>query len=81
MKDTGKGTSMVVDMDFEMRFEGGNHVRTEFDMTFCHEFLFLGVHLEKPYTGSLDVLSESYQDGVLSLRFPSGEIVIPDCNI
>ena len=81
LQETPRGISMVLDMDFEMSFEGGNHVRTRFDMTFCHEFLFLGVSLEKSYSGKIEVVEEDYKDGSLFLKLRDGVIVIPDCRI
>lgn len=75
------GLSMVIDMDLNMHFGGGNHVRTEFDMTFSHEFLFPGCRIDKDYLSDVRVTSEKYEDGVLILMVNKDLIRIPETEI
>lgn len=75
------GLSVVIDMDFLMHFDGGNHVRTEFDMSFFHEFVFIGVHSERDYPSNPRILSQVYRDGVLYLKVDGDDVLIPECDI
>ena len=79
IRNTPDGIAFVVDMDFNMHFDGGNHVRTEFDMTFCHEFVFSGTHSKRDYLNQ--VLSQQYKDRILHLGIDGDDLWIQECNI
>lgn len=81
IRNVKEGLSMVIDMDLTMHFDGGNHVRTEFDMTFCHEFLFMGCRADQDYLSDVRVTSQKYEDGVLILMVNGDLIRIPETEI
>lgn len=81
IRNTKEGLSLVVDMDLLMHFDGGNHVRTEFDMTFCHEFVFLGVHTSRDYFNHPRIVSQHYLNGVMLLSLDGDTLSIQECDI
>lgn len=81
IRNVENGVSFFLDMDFQMKFEGGNHVRTEFDMTFYHESLFRETKIPHDFECPISLTSQSYQNGVLTLTVNGETLAFPETEI
>lgn len=78
LKNGKEGVSLILDMDFKMKFEGGNQVRSEFDMTLCHCFIFLNASIPYDFKSPIIVEEQSFQDDFLNLKINGKKIRIKD---
>ncbi len=81
IRNTEEGLAFFLNVDFQMLFEGGNHVRTEFDMTLSHEFVFRGIKIANDFEGPILVNEQSCKDGKLTLVVNGEPLMLPDTEV
>ena len=81
IQNKDKDLSFILDLDFKMRFDGGNQVKTEFDMSFYHEFIFKNTSLDFVVNKPYDVIKQEYKNNLLVLTFKDQIIKIKETEI